>query len=117
MLKDPSWKYDIMPVIWDGKNVADFIDPEIEEKLLALEREEDELMRTGFYDNSELEMVRAWMTCRDTRGRPRKGAAGGRPSPPDPRPLASAAPLTAVCAATPYATVTGRRGTTPCRSG
>ena len=40
----------------DGKNVADFIDPDIEEKLEALEREEERLVAEGFYD-SEDEMV------------------------------------------------------------
>jgi nucleolar GTP-binding protein len=37
----------------DGKNVADFIDPDIEEKLEALEREEEKLQADGFYDSEE----------------------------------------------------------------
>ena len=37
----------------NGKNVADFIDPEIEEKLEALEREEERLIAEGFYDEDE----------------------------------------------------------------
>ena len=45
-----------MPEIVDGKNVADFIDPDIEEKLEALEREEEKLEAEGFYD-SESDMV------------------------------------------------------------
>lgn len=45
-----------MPEIWEGKNVADFIDPDIEEKLEALEREEEKLQAEGFYDEEE-EMV------------------------------------------------------------
>ena len=44
-----------MPEIMDGKNVADFIDADIEEKLEALEREEEKLEAEGFYD-SESEM-------------------------------------------------------------
>ena len=40
----------------DGKNIADFIDPDIEEKLEALEREEERLITEGFYDSVE-EMV------------------------------------------------------------
>lgn len=40
----------------DGKNIADFIDPDIEEKLEALEREEEKLIAEGFYDSEE-EMV------------------------------------------------------------
>ena len=42
LLEDDDWKYDIVPEIYNGKNVADFIDPEIEAKLAELEREEDE---------------------------------------------------------------------------
>jgi len=55
LLVNEDWKYDAIPEIWDGKNIADFIDPEIEERLLALEREEDELEAKGFYQ-SEGEM-------------------------------------------------------------
>lgn len=41
-LKDPAWKYDIMPEIMDGHNVLDFVDPDIDARLEALEREEEE---------------------------------------------------------------------------
>ena len=44
---------DVMPEIMNGKNVADFIDPDIAEKLEALEREEERLQAEGFYDNDE----------------------------------------------------------------
>ena len=40
----------------DGKNIADFIDPDIAEKLEALEREEEMLEAEGFYEENE-EMV------------------------------------------------------------
>mmetsp|Transcript_15912 Transcript_15912/g.38733 ORF Transcript_15912/g.38733 Transcript_15912/m.38733 type:complete len:677 (+) Transcript_15912:327-2357(+) len=43
ILEDDDWKYDVVPEIFNGKNVADFIDPEIDERLAELEREEDEL--------------------------------------------------------------------------
>lgn len=43
-LKDDSWKYDRIPEIIDGKNIADFVDPDILSRLDALEREEDQLM-------------------------------------------------------------------------
>ena len=56
MLADEEWKNDIMPEIMDGKNIADFIDPDILEKLDALEREEEKLEAEGFYE-SESEMV------------------------------------------------------------
>ncbi|CAL1705994.1 unnamed protein product [Somion occarium] len=53
MLAHPDWKQDIIPEIMDGKNVADFIDPDILEKLEALEREEEKLQADGFYDSEE----------------------------------------------------------------
>lgn len=53
MLADPSWKDDPIPEIMDGKNVADFIDPDIAAKLEALEREEEKLEAEGFYDSDE----------------------------------------------------------------
>ena len=39
MLKKEEWKRDVMPEIMDGKNIADFVDPEIERRLKELERE------------------------------------------------------------------------------
>ncbi|KAH7107413.1 GTP binding protein 4 [Auriculariales sp. MPI-PUGE-AT-0066] len=53
LLSNDEWKYDIMPEIFDGKNVADFIDPDIMERLEALEREEEKLEADGFYDSDE----------------------------------------------------------------
>ena len=43
MLDNPSWKRDIMPEIIEGKNIMDYVDPEIEAKLEALEMEEEAL--------------------------------------------------------------------------
>ncbi|XP_035208562.1 nucleolar GTP-binding protein 1-like [Stegodyphus dumicola] len=48
-------KYDIIPELWEGHNIADFIDPEIKEKLDRLEREEAKREEAGFYDESESE--------------------------------------------------------------
>ncbi|GME77722.1 unnamed protein product [Ambrosiozyma monospora] len=45
-----------MPEILDGKNVYDFLDPEIAAKLAALEEEEERLEQEGFYDSDEEEM-------------------------------------------------------------
>ncbi len=53
MLADDEWKSDIIPEIMDGKNVADFIDPDIAEKLEALEREEEMLEAEGFYEDHD----------------------------------------------------------------
>ena len=41
LLRDSSWAKDAVPEIWNGKNIGDFIDPEIMQKLEQLEREED----------------------------------------------------------------------------
>lgn len=43
-LKDDSWKFDAIPEIMNGKNIADYIDPEIEAKLQLLEQEEEQLV-------------------------------------------------------------------------
>ncbi|GAA5998192.1 putative GTPase NOG1 [Rhodotorula paludigena] len=51
LLKNDDWKYDTIPEIQDGKNVADFIDPEIIAKLDELEAEEERLEAAGFYDS------------------------------------------------------------------
>lgn len=40
-LRRKEWAYDVMPEIIEGKNIADFIDPDIEAKLHQLEVEEE----------------------------------------------------------------------------
>jgi nucleolar GTP-binding protein len=47
LLKNEDWKNDIIPEIMDGKNIADFIAPDILERLDALEKEEDERMQSA----------------------------------------------------------------------
>jgi nucleolar GTP-binding protein len=42
-LEDPDWKFDDIPEIMDGKNIADFIDRDILARLEELEREEEML--------------------------------------------------------------------------
>jgi len=39
--------------MYNGRNVTDFIDPDIEAKLEALEAEEEQLEASGFYDEAE----------------------------------------------------------------
>lgn len=51
---EDEWKYDVIPEIMDGKNIADYIDPEIEQKLLALEAEEDYYMQEIYTKEYEL---------------------------------------------------------------
>ncbi|KAI8384962.1 GTP binding protein 4 [Radiomyces spectabilis] len=56
LLANDEWKYDAIPEFLDGRNVADFIDPDIEEKLEALEREEERLEQEGFYNEDAATM-------------------------------------------------------------
>ncbi|KAJ2076632.1 Nucleolar GTP-binding protein 1 [Coemansia sp. RSA 988] len=53
MLSSDEWKYDAVPEIMDGKNVADFVDADIDERLAELEREEEKLAAEGLYDSPE----------------------------------------------------------------
>jgi nucleolar GTP-binding protein len=53
LLRLKEWNHDKIPEIMDGKNVADFVDPEIEAKLEALELEEERLVQEGFYVSEE----------------------------------------------------------------
>ncbi|KAL4229360.1 Nucleolar GTP-binding protein 1 [Mactra antiquata] len=50
-LPKPEEKYDVIPEIWEGHNVADFIDPDIMKKLDELEKEEELREKAGYYDN------------------------------------------------------------------
>ena len=51
ILEDESQRYDVMPEIIEGKNVADFIDPDIMRKLEELEKEEELRVEAGEYDS------------------------------------------------------------------
>mmetsp|Transcript_36018 Transcript_36018/g.76803 ORF Transcript_36018/g.76803 Transcript_36018/m.76803 type:complete len:641 (+) Transcript_36018:86-2008(+) len=53
ILEDPSWKYDVVPEILDGKNIYDFVDPDIDRKLAELEKEEELLMREAALRDDE----------------------------------------------------------------
>ncbi|CAI5758245.1 unnamed protein product [Candida verbasci] len=58
LLEDEEWKNDVMPEVLNGKNVYDYLDPDISAKLQALEEEEERLEQEGFYDSdsdSEIE--------------------------------------------------------------
>lgn len=43
-LKNPEWKFDDIPEIMDGRNIADYIDPDIDAKIAMLEKEEEQLV-------------------------------------------------------------------------
>lgn len=53
LLENPDWKEDKVPEVFNGRNVYDFIDPDIDAKLAALEEEEEQLQESGFYDEPE----------------------------------------------------------------
>lgn len=50
MLSNPDEKYDPIPEIWNGHNVYDYVDPDIEQKLNELEKEEELRENAGLYD-------------------------------------------------------------------
>jgi nucleolar GTP-binding protein len=54
-LEDDSWKFDRWPEFYLGKNVMDFYDPDIEEKLKVLEEEEDKLLEIERNENELIE--------------------------------------------------------------
>lgn len=51
LLPNSDDKYDSIPEIWQGKNIADFVDPDIMKKLKELEKEEELREKTGIYDS------------------------------------------------------------------
>ncbi len=53
LLENDEWKEDRPAEYYLGRNVADFVDPDIEAKLVALEEEEARLEAEGFYDGEE----------------------------------------------------------------
>ncbi|EGC31243.1 hypothetical protein DICPUDRAFT_57799 [Dictyostelium purpureum] len=60
LLKNEEWKFDIVPEIIDGKNIADFVDPDILKRLEELEMEEEafleELKNNGGDEDSESDL-------------------------------------------------------------
>lgn len=52
-LADAEWNHDKIPEVWNGKNIYDFVDPDIEKKLAALEEEEEKLEADGYYESDE----------------------------------------------------------------
>jgi nucleolar GTP-binding protein len=60
-LDDDDWKFDAIPEIIDGKNIADFVDDDILARIEALEREEEQIIseldaaRMGEPDDSDLD--------------------------------------------------------------
>ncbi|XP_067648643.1 GTP-binding protein 4-like [Haliotis asinina] len=71
-LQKEEEKYDVLPEIWEGHNVADFIDPDIMEKLDALEKEEELREAAGFYASDESEEDEEMMDIREKASRIRE---------------------------------------------
>ncbi len=61
MLDNPDWKYDLVPEVIDGKNIGDYVDADILQRLEQLEREEEMLQAQEvdeeLYDDEELELM------------------------------------------------------------
>ncbi|KAL5336197.1 P-loop containing nucleoside triphosphate hydrolase protein [Aspergillus crustosus] len=53
MLADDDWKHDNIPEVWNGKNIYDYVDPDIEARLATLEEEEEKLEADGYYESDE----------------------------------------------------------------
>merc|ERR1711990_573334 len=68
-------KYDVIPETWQGHNIADFVDPDIMEKLEALEREEEARERAGYYDSEESEEDEHYEEIKDLAGKIREKKA------------------------------------------
>lgn len=71
MLDNPDWKYDVIPEIMDGKNIGDFVDPDILEKLHQLEQEEEMLDQAEMEDEEDLEKERILENARNEVSRKR----------------------------------------------
>ncbi|GMR63159.1 hypothetical protein PMAYCL1PPCAC_33354 [Pristionchus mayeri] len=50
LLKNEDEKYDVIPEIWNGHNIADFVDEQVQAKMAALMQEEENLIAAGEYD-------------------------------------------------------------------
>jgi len=92
-LKEEDWRFDTVPEIMDGKNVADFYDEDILEKLDELEREEAELEaafeESGLHEKLEsdeltpeqfalLDRIRLKKATREYETRMRQGRRTGK---------------------------------------
>ena len=53
LLENDEWKDDKVPETYLGRNVYDFVDPDIEAKLAALEEEEVQLEAEGYYNDEQ----------------------------------------------------------------
>ena len=68
-LINPEQRTDKIPEIWNGHNFADFIDPQIMDKLSLLEKEEEERDRSGYYEYAPAEEDESMKEIRHLAGR------------------------------------------------
>ncbi|KAJ9585229.1 hypothetical protein L9F63_002992, partial [Diploptera punctata] len=60
-----EYKYDIIPEMWEGHNIADYIDPDIFRKLAELEAEEALREEAGMYVVPKIELTETMKEIRD----------------------------------------------------
>eukprot|EP00922_Rhytidocystis_sp_ex-Travisia-forbesii_P061820 GHVS01091555.1.p2 GENE.GHVS01091555.1~~GHVS01091555.1.p2 ORF type:complete len:682 (+),score=101.11 GHVS01091555.1:74-2047(+) len=92
-LKVETWKYDVIPEIYGGKNIADFVDPDIDAKLAELEKEEAQLLeqdgRVNYHDPEWAETQKMMRELHSkielTRLKNRLARSGRRPPMPRPK--------------------------------
>jgi nucleolar GTP-binding protein len=57
-LENPDWRFDPIPEIVDGRNVMDFWSPDLEEKMMSLEKEEVARLRRELIEQEQTEDLR-----------------------------------------------------------
>ncbi|XP_045457747.1 nucleolar GTP-binding protein 1 [Melitaea cinxia] len=62
---DENERYDPIPEFWEGHNIADYIDPEIFDKLAELEKEEELRIEGGLYAVPKIELDETMKEIRD----------------------------------------------------
>ncbi|KAL8444423.1 hypothetical protein Emag_005518 [Eimeria magna] len=55
ILANDEWRYDVIPEFFDGKNVQDFLDPDVGAKLEALEAEEEALLQKELEQQEQIQ--------------------------------------------------------------
>jgi len=74
-LPNPDDKYDDIPEVWEGHNIADFVDPDIVTKLDELEKEEAMLEEAGVYESEDENLTEEQKDIREKAGLIRKEKA------------------------------------------
>jgi len=67
-LNNPDDRYDDIPEVWEGHNIADFVDPDILTKLEELEKEEALLEEAGVYESEDEMLTEEQLEVREKAG-------------------------------------------------